>query len=513
MVFEFARNSLVDRCLCLFLSHAQQKDVEAQHTGKNPSALSGSEEQDRSTITVGWDSDTDPENPQNWPIGKKLWVTIVIWFYSFVVYFAASIYTSGEELFINEYSVSHTETSLGLALYVLGYGVGPLLFSPLSEIPRVGRNLPYLITFFIFCILCVPTALAPTAPGFYVLRLLQGFFGSPCLATGGASLSDVYAPSVLPHAMSAYVIALSSGPALGPVMSGFAVPVLGWRFSMWEVLIAAGVIMAMLAFLPETSHANILYRRAERLQQANPQHRHHTCAAEKQHAHLSSYNVLRESLLIPMRITLLDPAILFVNIYMMLVYGIYYSFFEVFPLVYEGLYGFSTGEQSIVFIAIAVGVLLAALFYNIYIYRVYTPKFEHGGFGKPEDVLKPAMLTAFGTPIGLLLFGWSARASVHWIVPTIGIVIYPASISIVLQCIFLYLPACYPHYAASVFAATDFTRSAFACAAVLFSRPMFLNLGVGGGCSLLAGLTILCIFGIFGLYSYGEILRQRSKFR
>lgn len=125
MVFEFARNSLVDRCLCLFLSHAQQKDVEAQHTGKNPSALSGSEEQDRSTITVGWDSDTDPENPQNWPIGKKLWVTIVIWFYSFVVYFAASIYTSGEELFINEYSVSHTETSLGLALYVYEFTSDP----------------------------------------------------------------------------------------------------------------------------------------------------------------------------------------------------------------------------------------------------------------------------------------------------------------------------------------------------------------------------------------------------
>ncbi|KAE8410610.1 major facilitator superfamily domain-containing protein [Aspergillus pseudocaelatus] len=312
--------------------------------------------------------------------------------------------------------------------------------------------------------------------------------------------------------MSAYVIALSSGPALGPVMSGFAVPVLGWRFSMWEILMASGVVMLMLVFLPETSHANILYRRAQRLQQADPQNRHHTCAAQQQHAHLSFYDMMKEYLLIPMRITLLDPAILFVNIYAMLVYGIYYSFFEVFPLVYQDIYGFSTGEESIFFIAIAVGALLAALFYNIYIRRVYTPKVESGGFAKPEDVLKPAMLTAFGTPIALFLFGWAARASVHWIVPTLGIVIYPASISIVVQCIFLYLPACHPKYAASVFAATDFTRSAFACAAVLFSRPMFLSLGVGGGCSLLAGLTILCIFGIFGLYNFGEKLRQRSKF-
>jgi DHA1 family multidrug resistance protein-like MFS transporter len=63
-----------------------------------------------------------------------------------------------------------------------------------------------------------------------------------------------------------------------------------------------------------------------------------------------------------------------------------------------------------------------------------------------------------------------------------------------------------------VFAATDFTRSAFACGAVIFSRPLYENLGVGPGCSLLAGLTIGCVVGIYVLYNYGEKLRLRSKF-
>jgi DHA1 family multidrug resistance protein-like MFS transporter len=81
-----------------------------------------------------------------------------------------------------------------------------------------------------------------------------------------------------------------------------------------------------------------------------------------------------------------------------------------------------------------------------------------------------------------------------------------------MQCIFLYIPACYPQYAASVFAATDFTRSAFACGAVIFSRPLYVNLGIGPGCSLLAGLTIGCVVGIYVLYHYGEALRLRSKF-
>lgn len=51
----------------------------------------------------------------------------------------------------------------------------------------------------------------------------------------------------------------------------------------------------------------------------------------------------------------------------------------------------------------------------------------------------------------------------------------------------------YPQYAASLFAGNDLCRSAFAFAAVLFARPMFLNLGIGKGISLLAGLSVLGI--------------------
>ena len=66
-----------------------------------------------------------------------------------------------------------------------------MLFSPLSEIPVIGRNPPYVASFAIFVILCVPTALVDNFAGLLVLRFLQGFLGSPCLATGGASMGDM----------------------------------------------------------------------------------------------------------------------------------------------------------------------------------------------------------------------------------------------------------------------------------------------------------------------------------
>jgi DHA1 family multidrug resistance protein-like MFS transporter len=48
------------------------------------------------------------------------------------------------------------------------------------------------------------------------------------------------------------------------------------------------------------------------------------------------------------------PQILFVNVYTALIYGIYYSFFEVFGLVYPVMYGFNVGETGLVFVCIIV---------------------------------------------------------------------------------------------------------------------------------------------------------------
>jgi DHA1 family multidrug resistance protein-like MFS transporter len=57
-----------------------------------------------------------------------------------------------------------------------------------------------------------------------------------------------------------------------------------------------------------------------------------------------------------------------------------------------------------------------------------------------------------------------------------------------------------------------FPRSAVACGAIHFVQPLFGNLGIGKGCSLLGGLTFACFFGFFTLWEYGEQLRARSKF-
>lgn len=107
------------------------------------------------------------------------------------VYGSSSMYVPGEQGVMERFNVGATPAAMGLAIYVIGYGVGPLFWAPLSEIPAIGRNMVYVPTFFLFVILSIPTAVVDNYAGLLVLRFLTGFFGSPCLANGGATVGDM----------------------------------------------------------------------------------------------------------------------------------------------------------------------------------------------------------------------------------------------------------------------------------------------------------------------------------
>ncbi|QPC78656.1 hypothetical protein HYE68_009408 [Fusarium pseudograminearum] len=463
-------------------------------------------------ILVDWYYSDDNENPHNWTNNRRLGVALIICLYTFVVYTSSAIYTSSTEGVMRAFGVSQLKATLGLSLYVLGYGTGPLIFSPLSEIPRIGRNPVYIVTMFLFVIISIPTALVKNYPGLMVLRFLQGFFGSPCLASGGASLGDIYSFMALPYAMMAWVAAAYCGPALGPLLSGFAVPVKGWRWSLYESIWAsAPIFILMFLLLPETSGANILLRRAERLRKLTGNERFMS-QSEIDQRHMKVSAIALDALIKPMEITIKDPAVLFVQIYTAIIYGIYYSFFEVFPRVYPVYYNMNLGEIGLVFLCVLVSCMIGVGVYLSYLYFYMDPRIAKHGWPIQESRLVPALPASIGPTIGLFLFAWTARASIHWIVPTIGITIYGATVFVVMQCIFVYIPLSYPMYAASLFAANDFFRSALACGSVLFAQPLFDNLGVDKGTSLLGGLSVIGIIGIWLLYFYGARLRSLSKF-
>lgn len=128
---------------------------------------------------------------------------------------------------------------------------------------------------------------------------------------------------------------------------------------------AAPVFLLFLSFLPETQPITILHHRAARLRTltGNPNVRTRAEVTSN-----SLVSMLAEALIKPIEITIKDPAVLFVNVYTAIMYGTYYSFFEVFPLVYPTEYGFNVGETAIVFTYIVVGCLIAIPIHFAYLH-------------------------------------------------------------------------------------------------------------------------------------------------
>jgi len=146
---------------------------------------------------------------------KKIWVTFEICLLTFSVYIGSAIYTPGIVSVSETFGVSRVAATLGLTLFVLGYGSGPMLWSPMSEIPQTGRSPIYIGTLALFVVLQVPTALATNFGMLLAFRFITGFVGSPALATGGATIVDMYTPSKRTYGMAVWGIGAVCGPVLG----------------------------------------------------------------------------------------------------------------------------------------------------------------------------------------------------------------------------------------------------------------------------------------------------------
>lgn len=99
-------------------------------------------------------------------------------------------------------------------------------------------------------------------------------------------------------------------------------------------------------------------------------------------------------------------------------------------------------------------------------------------------------LGASGTflPVGLLLYGWTTKYTVFWLVPDIGLFLIGLGILAPLSAIQHHILDCYSSqgHAASVLAAMNVVRFLAGLGFPLFADELYSTLGLGWGNSLLA---------------------------
>ncbi|CAN6629736.1 fluconazole resistance protein 1 [Trichomonascus vanleenenianus] len=468
-------------------------------------------------IMVTWEGDNDPENPYNWALWKKVVFILQIGILTVSIYMGSSIYTPGFVQIQQDFHVSQVVSILPLAVFVMGYGLGPMFWSPFSENPAVGRTNIYVLTLLVFVALQIPTALAKNIGSLLVLRFLAGFFASPALATGGASVGDVVTIPRIPIGLASWGISAVCGPVFGPFIGGVFSQLLNWRWTFWFLLMMSGSSLFFLSFmLPETNNETLLYRKAKRLRKltGNP---NIISNADLYLRNMSAREMAIDTLWRPIEITLTEPVVFLIDLYIGLVYSIFYTFFEAFPIVLEGIHHFNSIEMGLSYLGIMIGVLIGAGSYIPYIHRKFTIPLESGTMVTPEVFIPPAIVGASIMPVGMLIFAWSSTASAHWIGPIIGGAVFSIGGFTIFQTLFNYMAFSFPKYMASVFASNGLFRAGMACAFPLFANAMYRKLGpkkfpVGWGCTLLAGLCVLMILIPVFFNKYGVKLRARSKY-
>jgi len=187
------------------------------------------------SLVSQWGGTSDPNHPYQLLNARKWLITIIVANGAACVASTSSIYASADSAIQSLFQVTHDISVLGLSLFLLGLGLGPLLLSPLSEF--YGRRIVLLVSYTLFVILQTPTPLASNTAMVIVPRFFAGLAGSAFLTVAGGTVSDMFSTEHLAAPMSVYTASPFLGTIIGPVIGGFLCENVGWEWAFWVMLI------------------------------------------------------------------------------------------------------------------------------------------------------------------------------------------------------------------------------------------------------------------------------------
>ncbi|KAI9573844.1 major facilitator superfamily domain-containing protein [Boletus coccyginus] len=412
---------------------------------------------DQDTFLVEFE-DGDPRNPVNFSTAKKWGITITACGFTGIAAAATSTYTMGVPGMVDELHCSTFAATVGFSVYPIGFAVVPLFTSSLSE--EFGRFRLYILTTFLFMLMHVIMALQTVV----FARFLSGSFGSTGATLVGGTIADIWKPDKRGFPMALFAISALGSSGLGPLLAGWVAfnDDLGWRWIQWISAIVGGIcFLSVLVLLTETRVDIILTRLARKMTQMKQDDRYHTTAEIDKHSLLTLIKITSTR---PISLLLTEPIVLSFSVRLFFLCSISGEM--------ESIYDFTIGERGSTYICITLGSILGwiANMYQEVLYRKYVTK------KGPEARLCLALVAAILLPAGMLIYAWTARPSIHWIAPLVGLTVFMIGAFVIYQAIFVYLADCYGPYASSALAGQSMCRNLLAAIFPLFTDQMYDNL-------------------------------------
>ncbi|RDW74842.1 hypothetical protein BP6252_05984 [Coleophoma cylindrospora] len=459
---------------------------------------------------VGWEGQDDPTMPLNFASRRKWLLLILTSLTTLMVALTSAMIAPGVTYISEEFgNSSNILDTIIVTIFLLGFAVGPIALSPLSEI--YGRKLVLTGGNVFFLLWQIGCALAPNISSLIVFRFLAGVGGSASLTIGGGLISDLFYLDERGTASSMYAIGPLFGPVLGPICGGFIAERLGWRWVFWVLLILAALLLITLEiFSKETNHRVIMRWKVDKLRKELCNDNLRSCYDDPGAALRTPSQTLATSLTRPLKMLFFSPILFILATYMAFIYGLQYLLSTTIPLVFQTTYHWKPELTGLAYIGLGLGffggIMAVARINDATVVRLTK---ANNGVSEPEMRLPACVLFACFIPVSFFWYGWSTFYKTHWLVPIIGLIPFGLGQIGVFIPIQTYVIDSFPEFAASGIAALTIMRSLLGAVLPLAGTKMYDSLGLGWGNSLLGFVALALIPFPLLIFKFGGAVRKK----
>jgi multidrug resistance protein len=453
------------------------------------------------------------ENPYHYTRRTK-------WFITFVVAVCGAAGPMGSAIVMptlidiaKDFNASATVANMSVAVYMLAMAIFPLWWSSFSE--TAGRRTIYIVSFILFVVFAVLSAVATNISMLIVVRTFSGGAAASVQAVGAGTIADIWEVKERGRALGIFYLGPLCGPLFAPIIGGALAQGLGWRSTQWFLVVYGGVTTLLIIFaLPETLRSNTLPPPPPPQQPSSEKNATRPNLARistRQSVQVKTKTTLQQArgiFLDPLYVLtwLRYPPIALTVYYASITFGCLYflnisiqSTFSMAP------YQFSTIILGLLYIPGSLGYIAAAIFGGRWIDMIMHREArkagrydEHGKLVfRPEDRMREnAWFAAFLWPAALLWYGWAAEKGVFWLVPMIANFFFGVGSMLIFSLSTTMLTEFLPKRASAGIAINNFVRNIFSFTAATVAEPLIGAIGNGWMCTILGLWSLISGFAV-----------------
>lgn len=286
-----------------------------------------------------------------------------------------------------EFHVGQTLAIMPVTLYAIGFVIGPICTSALSE--EFGRQYIYKISMFLHIIFTIVGGSAQNFRTLAVARGICGIVGSPCVTVFAGVLNDMWR---MPEdklggiLFAVYGIMGAIASEVGPIAGEAIVTVRDWRWTFWLTAMLVGVCFLAMMTVPETYKPEIQRMRSKRMN-------------KPVEARGKFFRSLGTAVVLPARLLMAEPIIFPTAAIVTMGQVVVFVFYASYPLILRQEYQFTYYEVGLSFIPLVIGSLFAMPIISVVLKRR-----EKSANPQPEDTLPAATIAGILLPISLFWY-------------------------------------------------------------------------------------------------------------